>query len=178
MNHRQNSIRYKRLHNWHYIYRSTAHPDKVETNFKLRQRVLKACLEDALNGVPLSRTAVQALNEAMGDVLSGYHNLLVSPVHIGRGAQHLNKTTETMIHVAVSYIALCKSNVFSRKNPIKFVCDHYGVSSSTVQAWYKNKKFEEWKENPRPFTSQETTENNLKVTGEIYQENKKSRIKA
>ena len=175
---KQNAARYKRLHNWYYLYRDSTSPEKIETNFKLRQRVLKACLEEALEGKPLSKLVVRALNDSMNDVLGGYYNLLTSPVDIGRGNQGLHQTDVTMIRAAVGYILLCKDKTFSRKNHIDFVARAYGVHRSSVQRWIKNKEFSELNNEPYPFPSQETAENLITHFGEIYQNGSKQRHKA
>lgn len=178
MSQKLNNQRYKRLHNWYYLYRDTAKPKKVEINFKLRQRVLGNCLEDELNGKPLSRLVVRALYDGIDDVLSGYYNKLLSPVNIGRGAQGHHPIDVTMMRTAVSYIALCKAGKFKRKSHIKFVCDSYGVSRSTVQNWYDDSRFDHWRNEPLPFSSQESAEQTLLGTGEIYRNNRKGRKKA
>lgn len=173
-----NSKRYKRLHNWYYIFRDTAHPDKIETNFKLRQRVLEACLEDAINGVPLSLLVVKSLREGVSDVLDGYHNKLMTPLNIGRGSQGKNEVEEGMMGLAVSYVTLCKQGEFKRNNPVEFVRQQYGVSRASVQNWVKDPLFEKWKEKPFSFSSQEQAELNLQQTGEIFRNNKMARKKA
>ena len=166
------------MHDWYYAHRDAAALERIETNFKLRQRALADCLDDALNGKPLSKLVVRALREGVDDVISGYYNQLLSPVNIGRGAQGLHKVENTMIRTAVSYIALCKSGVFSRKNHIKIVYDSYGVSRSTVQGWYDDDMFAECRAEPFLFSSQDVAENAIQAAGEMYKNNKKARKKA
>lgn len=175
---KDNAQRYKRLHNWYYVFRDSAHPDKIELNFRLRQLIIKECLENAIKGEPLPSVIIGALNDSMSNALSGHYDLLTSPLNLKRGGQEKHRVEKTMMRIAVSYVELCKKNTFSRSNPIKFICDNYGVSTSAVQNWYNNPRFQEWVNDPFPFSSQTAAEQAIEVTGEIYKNNTKAHKKA
>ena len=174
----RNSKRYKRLHDWYYIYRDTASDERLELNFQIRQKIILECLDDALDGVPLPRVIIKDLKENLSYTIDGYYSQLLTPVNIGRGAQELHKVESTMIGRAVNYIFLNKSKVFKRTNHMHFVGEVYGVSRETVRDWYNDDRFEKWKENPFSNPSQEHSESMLIMTGDIYKNNRKARKKA